>query len=335
VPVPIDEDLYRNWRAFDPSFDWRHLGMTPRFPVTATTAMDMWSAVGQPDVQGVLAVDVIALQALLEITGPIEVDGEQITADGVVELVMHDQYLESFGDPDQTYEEFEQAQGDRRDRLSAVAEAAIDAFDADPDVGLDELEPLADAARGRHILAWSPDPEVGPAFIAAGIDGGLEDDSLSLGVINRSGVKLDWYTRVESEMQSDDAADGRQVTVRVKVRNEAPSNEPPYVIGPYPNSGLAPRDYLAIVALTVPGTAQDLRITSGHELMTNGRDGRHRVIGARVLVPGGSEDTVELTFRLPPDADALRVEASARAEGVQWTYGDQRWRDLAARSVGL
>ena len=200
---------------------------------------------------------------------------------------------------------------------------------------LEDLQPLADAARGRHILAWSADPEIGAAFAAAGIDGELEESSLSVGVVNRSGVKLDWYTDVESELLTRDVADGHEVTVRVKVRNVAPSNEPPYVVGPYPDSGLERRQHLGIVALTAPRIAQRLRVTSGQQVLADGRDGGHRVIGVRVLISADSEDTVEFTFTLPEGNDALRIESSARADGIEWTYDDKQWRDRAAKTVQL
>ena len=318
-----------------PSYDWRHLGMTPRFPVTARTAVDLWAAIGKPPVQGVLAVDVVGSKAFSRSPGRSTSTASPSAPTAWSSSVLHDQYLEFFGDGDQTYEEYEQAQGARRDRLSAVAEAAIDAFDAKRDVPLDELQPLASAARGRHILAWSADPEIGAAFAAAGIDGGSRSARCRLGSSTEAASSSDWYTHAKAELRSQEVADGHEITVRVKVKNVAPANEPPYVIGPYPHSGLERRQYLGIVAITAPRIAQDLRVTSGQQVLADGHDGDHRVIGVRILVSAGSEDTVEFTFRLPEGSDALRIESSARADGVEWIYRDKEWRDFAPRTVQL
>ena len=46
TPVPLDPDIAAAWPWLDPNDDWRHLGTTARFPVTAATAQSLWTAIG-------------------------------------------------------------------------------------------------------------------------------------------------------------------------------------------------------------------------------------------------------------------------------------------------
>ena len=58
-----------------PGVDWRNLGLTPQFDVTAALAARMWAARTGQQVDGVLAVDVAGLRQILTATGPVEAGG--------------------------------------------------------------------------------------------------------------------------------------------------------------------------------------------------------------------------------------------------------------------
>ena len=52
----------------------------------------MWTTLtGQP-VNGVLSLDVAGLRQLLEATGPVQADGQTVSADNVEQFLLHDQY---------------------------------------------------------------------------------------------------------------------------------------------------------------------------------------------------------------------------------------------------
>ncbi len=106
----------------------------------------MWPAARGQEVDGVLALDVIALQALLRATGPIQVEGEQLDADNVVQNLLHDQYVGLDLDAPANQEV-------RRERLAGVARAALEALERPELDGRLLAEELAAAARGRHLLA--------------------------------------------------------------------------------------------------------------------------------------------------------------------------------------
>ncbi|MDP8988344.1 MAG: DUF4012 domain-containing protein, partial [Actinomycetota bacterium] len=324
-----DPDLQARWGWLHPGREWRNLGLSPRFDATGELAAAMWQALDGDPVDGVLAIDVETLRALLSTTGPVPVGDGVVGPDQVVELLLHGQYLElaEVGTPDRA------DQAGRRERLGELAGAALGALETgDYDPGTLVAE-LAGAAGGRHLLAWSAQPDHQEAWEAAGISGSLSEESLLVSVLNRGGNKLDRFLQVGSSLALRLVSAGTDVAVEVHLANRTPVGEPWYVAGPAPGSGLAPGDYLGMVSANVPATAADLRIDGEPVLMARGPDGPTQVIAAPVLVPAGSARTVVIRFRLPPEVGSVDVEPSARIPPIEWSAGDTEWRGDVARTV--
>ncbi|MDP9019824.1 MAG: DUF4012 domain-containing protein, partial [Actinomycetota bacterium] len=327
--VEGDPDLQARWGWLHPGREWRNLGLSPRFDATGELAAAMWQALGGDPVDGVLAIDVETLRALLSATGPVPVGDGVVGPDEVVELLLHGQYLElaEVGTPELA------DQAGRRERLGELAGAALGALETgDYDPGTLVAE-LAGAAGGRHLLAWSAQPDHQQAWEAAGISGSLSEESLLVSVLNRGGNKLDRFLQVGSSLALRPVSAGTDVAVEVHLANRTPVGEPWYVAGPAPGSGLAPGDYLGMVSANVPAAAADLRIDGEPVLMARGPDGPTQVIAAPVLVPAGSARTVVIRFRLPPEVGSVDVEPSARIPPIEWSAGDTEWRGDVARTV--
>jgi hypothetical protein len=325
--VALPADLQRLWGFTPIGVDWRWLATTPRFEVTGRLAADMWEAAMGEHVDGVLAVDPVAVRALLDAQGPIEVDGRRITADDVVEYLLYDQYAVADVDP---------GQAERRDQLSAVARTALDALSTrswNPD-GL--VESLADAGRGRHVLAWSRDPVEQQAWQGGGIGGGQRPDSLALAILNTGGNKLDPFLKVQASLDVAPRPDGgHDVTVRLRLRNDAPSGLPRYVAGPHSDTDLVAGEYQGIVTANTPGLGSLPRLT-GPPVLVAGWDGPTKVVGAGSLrLQQGQSTTIAVRFAVPAALDHLVIEPSARVPAISWRYGRQRWDDLGPHSVDL
>ncbi|HEX2117750.1 MAG TPA: DUF4012 domain-containing protein, partial [Acidimicrobiales bacterium] len=112
--VSLSGDLADRWGWLKPNEEWRNLGVSPRFDATAPLAAAMWEAGGGGPVDGVLAVDPLALRAILVAVGPVEVEGRTVGADDVVDRLLHEQYLQFADDPVQTA---------RREELGLIAGA--------------------------------------------------------------------------------------------------------------------------------------------------------------------------------------------------------------------
>ncbi|MCZ7525074.1 MAG: DUF4012 domain-containing protein [Acidimicrobiia bacterium] len=323
--VSISGDLADRWGWLHPSEEWRNLNATPRFEVSAALARDMWEARTGEVVDGVMAVDPLAFEALLAAEGPVEVDGRVVGADDVVEYLLHGQYVEAAP----TLEGIQA----RRDRQSDIARAAIAMLDEggwEPAVLVEELRATA---QGRHILAWSPHAEQQRAWEAAGISGEMEPESLMLSVLSLAGNKLDRFLAVEPTLRVDPAADGSDVTVEVRLRNVTPEGEPQYVAGPHPDGTFGEGVYFGAVTLYAPGSATDLRIDGVEQGVVAGPDGPSRVLAGLVALARGEERAVTVRFRVPEGVDSIRIEPSARWPALTWGFRDEAWTDWTARTV--
>ncbi|MGI8983772.1 MAG: DUF4012 domain-containing protein [Acidimicrobiales bacterium] len=318
--VPVEGDLADRWGWLEPGREWRNLGVTPRFDVTAPLAARMWAEAKGQEVDGVLAVDVLALEALLVGTGSVEVEGQTISADTVVQDLLHDQYV-GLDSEDAV------AQAERRGRLGGVARAALEALER-PEMDLALLaEELAGAARGRHLLAWSSKPVVQQGWEAMNLDGAVGSDDLLVAVLNRGGNKLDPYLQVSADITVEPDLDATAVSIELTLANTVTAEEPFYILGPSPPLEVATGTYVGLVTVTLPGAAGSGRFDGTESLAIAGADGPTRVVGVPVEVPVGKERIFTVRFELPFGPGSLYVLPSARVPAVSWQWEDTSWKD--------
>ena len=328
--VPVEGDFGATWGFMRPSQDFRNLALTASFAEAAPVAVAMWEELGRGAVDGVLALDPIALRAILETTGPVEVEGGAVSDEDVVPFVLHDAYVLQAADPS--------GLDVRRERQSEIAVAAIKAAST-PGTDLVELaRNLAEAARSRHLMMWSADPEQQAAWEAAGVDGALQADSLLIGAVNRSPNKVDWFLDAAATMTSQAGAGGLEVELEVELSNRTPDGEPEYVVGPFEGGAgpeLSEGDWRGFLTVHLPGAARGPAI-EGLELAADGWSGPTRVVSAVVLVPKGQVTTHVVRFTLPPGGEVMTIEPSARVRPVQWEAGGETWfDDTGPREVDL
>ncbi len=320
----LDPDIEARWGALVPAREWRNTNLSPRFDETATTAAAMWEASGGDPVDGVISVDVVAIEALLEVTGPVTLpSGETISADTVLQDLLVDQYADFADDRDA-----------RRDRLGAVASAVFAALNERPVSAQDLVRVLRDMGAGRHVLIWSSDPVQAAAWRALGADGVPGEDTLLLSVMNRGGNKLDSYLAVASDVTVEPAGDLWRVGVEVSLENTAPTGLPAYVAGPHPFTDLAEGEYKGIVALTLPSGAGNVEIDGGVPAAL-GDDGPTRVAATEVRLPRGTATSVRFQFDLPTSWESVQVLSSGRVVPTQWSSGAEIWTDDVPRELLL
>lgn len=331
--VPVVGELGRHWAFAQPTVDWRNLALTPYFEEAAPLAAQMWEARGGGAADGVIALDPFALAAILDATGPVEVEGRTVTSDDVVRTTLHDAYVEQAMDEDAGL-------ADRRERQSAIAVAAIAAVrEGDTDL-VDLLTNLADAAEGRHVMLWSSRPIEQAAWQAAGIDGTLGDRSVLVSLVNRGGNKLDWFLDVDAAMSTSTPAQGggREVAIEVTASNRTPDGEPQYIAGPYGGPTPLPLDagdWGGYLTAHVPAGASDLTVEGVESLVATGASLRTQLISAPVVVKKGESRSLTVRFTVPDGVDELVVEASARARPIRWSLHGTGWTDEVARTVAI
>lgn len=316
--VQVDGDLAARWDWLEPGREWRNLATTPRFDVTAPLAVRMWESLTGEKLDGVLALDVPFLAAILAATGPVAVGDGVVDESSVVGRLLRDQYQGlDVKDP----------QAERREELGAMASAVVGALEKGDYSPWRMATALASASRGRHVLAWSAHPEDQRAWEKVGIAGSLGQRSLAVSVLNRGGNKLDPFLDVAAGLDLRPVPSGTEVTVRVRVANEAPSGLSPYAAGPHPRSGIGEGDYLGIIAVNLPGAAAGIVLDGAPALSSSGPDGPTQLVAAPLLLTRGQETTVTVQFRLPLSEGSMHVVPSARVPAVPWESGPHRWHD--------
>ena len=331
--VPLTGDVGARWGWLEPTQDWRYLAMSPQFDVTGSLAAEMWKAKTGESVDGVLALDALALRALVKASGPVEVEGTRIDAGNVVNEILFQQYQDYPTDVRDPESDLPGNQA-RRERNGVIARAIVQKLDL---VGWDIanlVDDLRSAARGRHLLFWSSKSTQQRAWKAAGVSGTLPRDGFLISVENRGGNKLDQFLPVAATITHHPVAAGSEVTVEVTLANVSPgTGVNRYIEGPYPFSDFVAGEYRGILAVNVPLLARDVHLEGVSQVVAAGPDGTTRVVAGTVRVLRGETAKYTLRFTVPKGREHLQVIPSARFPAIQYTAGTQHWDDDGPRSL--
>ena len=236
LPVPpdpsvvewVDPSLEARWDVYGGSTRVRSINMTPDFPSAATMLERYWSAVMGQDVDGVIAVDPFAFEAMLEINGPIELaEFGEITAEEVVEFVSYSAYA------------LIESPIERKTLIGNVATSSLLGFLEGPeDVTPGQvLDVLGRMAQRDSLLMHSVHPDeqalLEEARLAGKFDGG-DGDLLAVVLNSGSGSKIDYFLersiRYDVTLEDDGSANG--IVAAGFVNNAPSSGELTYMIGP-------------------------------------------------------------------------------------------------------
>ena len=177
VPTP-SEDYARNYAQYGAAGSWQNMNMTPDFPAAAQAALANYALGEGTHLDGVFAVDPFALQALMEVTGPIRVPGAGlISADNVVDVTTNRVYTTL------------PAATQRKDLLGSAAAAVFARFLSMDEQGIARLHAISGAVADGHLRIYSTDPTVEGGLAALGADGALAQlggDITGVTVVNGS-----------------------------------------------------------------------------------------------------------------------------------------------------
>jgi len=238
-------DYVRRYGRFHVEDHVQDATLSPDWPATAQALAGIYPQAGGRAVDGVLAVDPTGLAALLELTGPVAVEGldRPLDASNAATFLSRDQYLEH---------------GDRAAREEVLAAATRATFEALTDASLPAPRTLGDvlgpAARGRHLRVWLRRPAEQAVLAELGADAPLAvpagADGFTLVQQNVGNNKIDAYLRRDLvyEATLDPATATVTGDLTVTLRNEVPALDlPDAVVG---NERGAPRGTnLATLAL--------------------------------------------------------------------------------------
>lgn len=269
---------------------WQIITMSPHFPSTAQVISQIYPLSGGRPIDGVLALDPTVIAALLEFTGPIEIEGApRLTARNAAEYLHVEQYVEHDRD-------------ERIDMLEVLGLATIDELLGGALPGPVELgRALGPLAEEHHLAVWFADPDAQHLAETIGIDHSLPEldggDGVAVSINNGSAGKIEAFldTDVRYERRIDPATGYLQGRLTVTLTNNAPSSGlPDYVIG---NAlGLPRGTSKPLLGLYAPFRYTAATIDGEAVGMTVDIEQGWTVMGTSVELAPGQTRVVEMTF---------------------------------------
>ncbi|MCV7056545.1 DUF4012 domain-containing protein [Mycolicibacterium gilvum] len=234
APVDLGFEFDQQYGFQQPFFDFRNSNISPHFPYAAEIWQGMWLEQTGMKVDGVIAIDPVALSYILGAVGPVTMpDGEVISRENVVELTESTAYSRFPLETDQAA---------RKQYLQDIANAVVTKMTGQVKSPRLLLDALGRAVSERRIAVWSSLPEDQALLEATPIAHIIPDDSAPYAQVvinNLAGNKLDYYLDTQIEYVADGCnGDTRASTVTVKLTNAVPAaGLPDYVVGA---EGLSP-----------------------------------------------------------------------------------------------
>ena len=270
---------------------WQQANLSPNFPAVAEVLLNMYFAGTGERLDGVVAMDPLALEKMMEGTGPLSVGGEEIGAEEVAELILEDSYTR-----------FE-----RPAEQDAFLGSVIDAFWSKIKTGDFDAAALArgagEAIRTRHLMVHAESASSRDALsdFGAGGEYATTGGNTQLVFHNNYAVnKIDYYLRrsisTDIALNRDGTADIKTV---IDLRNEAPSGPKSLLLGPGV-SGDEPGLNRMILHVLAPTTAEIERVAvDGDEVPAKILYDDEFPVAWHVLeLPSGNETRVVLRYTL-------------------------------------
>jgi len=326
--VRLPAEVARRYRRFAVDSAWSAVNIPPDLPTVGRIVVGLYQRATGTRLDGMIAVDPLAVAEILRVSGPITVEGLRLTAANVAPVTLVDAYVRYAAD-----------NLARRAFLEKTARATFTAFRGALAARPGALvSALALAARGRHLQVYSRDPALERAVEDLGIAGGTAapatGDYLMPVAINTGGNKLDAFLRRTLRYRVTLEPDGgARANASITLRNGAPAHGlPRYIAGPHDERFRAGDD----------SQFQMLYVAGGYGFTRATRDGRRvgaepqeelggLAISQQVVVRpgrsvtlaydlerrdavqvGGGRATYRLLVRPQPTVHADRLELSLR-----------------------
>ncbi|MDQ1205654.1 DUF4012 domain-containing protein [Microbacterium sp. SORGH_AS_0862] len=284
---------------------------TPNFPTTAEMFRALWQKTMGEDIDGVISIDPVVLSYMLQATGPVDiVDGQQLTSENAVKVLLSDAY-ERFG-----------MDGAAADTYFAAVAGGV--FGAVVSGSWDPLSMFDQISRGvaeQRVFLWFPREKEEALATTLGVSGALATDNshgTEIGMfVNDAGYdKLSYYMSTGIAVTCDAAAG--TMTTTATVHNNVPSANLSGWTLSWRNPGLGiPRTsmlldllFIAPPGSTIVGSDPATSDLDGWDRsgVESGRPGESRTL----VVPMGESRTITFTSTIPEDAQGpISIRRSA------------------------
>lgn len=283
--LPLSEEETRAFGT-QPARWVQNLTQIPDFTRGAPLAREMWLRERGVDVDGVIALDPVALSYLLAATGPVTLPtGDVLTSENAVGLLLNDVY-QRYSQPREQDAFF-----------AAAAEAVFTALTSGTGSPADLLEAMARAGAEHRLLLWSADSAEQSVLDGTTLQGALPDtdaDVTAFGVYanDATSSKMDYYQSLRTGASWCSAEEAQ---LQVTISNDAPSDAarlPSYITGGG-SHGVPPGEAKTVTYVYLPegSTLVSSETTADRESpgFGSGTDaGRDVIVWTTQLAPGES-----------------------------------------------
>ncbi len=291
----------------------RDANWSPDFPSTAKLVSALYAQDAGVHVDGVVTVDLRAVQLLVGVLGSLRVPGadQPVTADNLIEQLKQfwDRPLES-GDTIQSAG-LEEWWKQRKDFMPALAQAAL----ARLKNGHVDYLAIAHAAYSaldeRAVQVWLDNPTAATELSADGWDGGLrpnpDADYLALVDMNMGYNKVDAVLQrsIDYTVTWPDGPEQPALATAI-VTYKHPVQVPNHVCDPSPHYGtnyddMIQRCYFDYVRLYVPAGSQLVEIKGVEQDSVTSQMGEEntQVLAGHFQMPPGTQHSVTFVYKLP------------------------------------
>ncbi len=294
-PIEAPRDFVDRYARFKSTSIWSNANMSPDFPTVSKVLLALYKSNTGQKLDGVISIDPIGLQYLLEAVGPVWVPkaSANINASNVVDWTL----VKAYG----RYQE-----NDRREFLLDVAEAVWKKlFSAQVSDWAKLIGKFSDALAGKHLILFSSDHKEQKVFVSRGYAGELKPtagDFLQVLMQNHGANKIDVYLHEAIDCSVSLDANGlAHVKTVVTITNGAPkSGLPPIVAG---NTPLGAKDGCSNTYLSVyvPKEAQltGMTIDKGPGKPEVGYEKDKCVFSHYLTIAPGTNHVASFTYDIP------------------------------------
>ncbi len=295
-PVEVPKGYIPVYARFKGTSMWQNVNMSPDFPTVGRLLVKLYKSAEGEDLDGVISIDPVGLQYLLEAIGPVQVPqiATSINASNVVDWTLI-----------KAYDIYRIGQ-ERKDFLKDVAQAVWERLLTGQISNRPELvTQLADALNNKHMILYSTHENEQKALENMGYADALGPtncDYLQVVAQNHGANKVDVYLHENIDytvLLNDDGSANAKVAVTLT--NKAPRfGLPPDVAGadPLGTKGGSSRTYLSIY---VPRDARLVDVTvdgkPGNPDVDHEKD--KAVFSQYLEMAPEASSTVSFTYNLP------------------------------------
>jgi uncharacterized protein DUF4012 len=283
--------------------DFSRANSSPNFPTAGQELLRGYAARGRPAPDGVIAIDPLAMRALLKATGPVSVPGYgRLTAANCVQATTHHAYVRW------------PSRVQRRQYNQALLQTLLGRLLSGRDL-VTTGKVLGAAGARRQLQIYAADPALQRVLAGNGMNGGLSaaaQDYLAVHTLNTNRSRMDYFQRRRVHQLVQLRPDGSaEITRTTTIANPVPPGEP---IQDGQGVGYASGRAAAVLANYLPaGASLEQATLDGRPVQPSlAHEGDRPLVRVGLdLAPG---QTAELTLRY------LTPKAAPTTHGLRYQF---------------